>query len=108
MARRGRKRRLGVEDEYRQLVLGGMGTVEACHQARHRPQDRVPPAGRARREPPQRVVEGARDGRYLSQLERQWISTLRHAVLAVRQIAGRLGRAPSTVSRELRRNPVRP
>jgi hypothetical protein len=30
MARRGRKRQLGVEDEYWRLVLGGIGTVEAC------------------------------------------------------------------------------
>lgn len=30
MARRGRKRRLGTEDEYWQLILAGVGTVEAC------------------------------------------------------------------------------
>jgi IS30 family transposase len=42
--------------------------------------------------------------RYLSQDERIEIADLRHAGLSVRQVAQRLGRAPSTVSRELRRN----
>ena len=30
MGRRGRKRRLGVEDEYWAMILAGVGTVEAC------------------------------------------------------------------------------
>ena len=42
--------------------------------------------------------------RFLSQDERIEIADLRHAGLGIRQIADRLGRAPSTVSRELRRN----
>jgi transposase, IS30 family len=42
--------------------------------------------------------------RYLSQDERIEIADLRHAGLSIRLIADRLGRAPSTVSRELRRN----
>jgi transposase, IS30 family len=42
--------------------------------------------------------------RYLSQDERIEIADLRRAGLGVRQIAGQLGRAPSTISRELRRN----
>jgi len=42
--------------------------------------------------------------RFLSQEERIEIADLRHAGLSIRQIAHRLGRAPSTVSRELRRN----
>jgi Helix-turn-helix domain len=43
-------------------------------------------------------------GRYLSQLERQRIATLRDRGLGVPEVARRLGRSPSTVSRELRRN----
>jgi transposase, IS30 family len=43
-------------------------------------------------------------GRYLSQDERIEIADLRQAGLSIRQIADRLGRAPSTISRELRRN----
>lgn len=42
--------------------------------------------------------------RFLSQDERIEIADLRHAGLSLRQIACRLGRAPSTISRELRRN----
>jgi transposase, IS30 family len=43
-------------------------------------------------------------GRFLSQDERIEIADLRHAGLSLREIACRLGRAPSTISRELRRN----
>jgi IS30 family transposase len=45
--------------------------------------------------------------RFLSQDERIEIADPRHAGLTIRQIAHRLGRAPSTVSRELRRNATR-
>lgn len=44
--------------------------------------------------------------RYLSQDERIEIADLRQAGLSQRAIAARLGRAPSTISRELRRNAV--
>ena len=50
------------------------------------------------------LSEGVRSQRYLSLLERQRIATLRRDGLGVRQIAAELGRSPSTVSRELRRN----
>src|SRR3954451_4889343 len=43
-------------------------------------------------------------GRYLSFPEREEIATLRARGVGVREIARRLGRDPSTVSRELRRN----
>ena len=43
-------------------------------------------------------------GRFLSQDERIELADLLHAGLSRRQIAARLGRAPSTISRELRRN----
>lgn len=42
--------------------------------------------------------------RYLSQDEQVEIAGLRQCGLGVRAIAARLGRAPSTISRELRRN----
>jgi transposase, IS30 family len=42
--------------------------------------------------------------RYLSRAERHEIARLRDAGLGVRQVAARLGRPPSTVSRELARN----
>ncbi len=43
-------------------------------------------------------------GRYLSFAEREEIAILRAGDCSVREIAQRLGRSPSTVSRELRRN----
>jgi transposase len=43
-------------------------------------------------------------GRYLSFAEREEIAVCRVQGLGVREIARRLGRAPSTISRELRRN----
>ena len=43
-------------------------------------------------------------GRYLSFAEREEIALLRAQKLGVREIARRVGRAPSTISRELRRN----
>ena len=43
-------------------------------------------------------------GRYLSFVEREEIALLRAEGLGVREVAGRMGRAPSTISRQLRRN----
>ncbi|MGZ5314014.1 MAG: IS30 family transposase [Solirubrobacterales bacterium] len=43
-------------------------------------------------------------GRYLSFAEREEIAILHALQLGVRDIAGRIGRSPSTISRELRRN----
>ena len=107
MVRRGRKRRLGIEDEYWAMILSGVGTVEACR--RLGIGRKTGYRWRAERGgiPPARVAEEARSGRYLSLLERERIAVLRERGLAVREIARRLGRAPSTISREVRRN-VRP
>jgi transposase, IS30 family len=44
------------------------------------------------------------DTRYLTRAERYEIARLREAGVSIRQIAARLARAPSTISRELRRN----
>jgi IS30 family transposase len=107
LGRRGRKRQLAVEDEYWGLILDGVGTVEACRQVGIGRKTGY--RWRAERGglPPLRMGEADRGSRYLSQLERQRIATLRGRGLGVREIARRLGRSPSTVSRELRRN-VRP
>src|SRR5215216_5822213 len=45
-------------------------------------------------------------GRYLSFAEREQIAILHAQKLGVREIARRIGRAPSTISRELRRNGI--
>ncbi len=98
------KHALDLESWYWQLIMSGMGTVQACA---------IVGIGRKtgyrwRAEngglPPARLAEGTRTGRFLSLLERQRIATLRRQGLGVRAIATELGRAPSTISRELRRN----
>jgi IS30 family transposase len=102
--RRGPKRKLDVESEYWRLILCGVGTVAACRTVGITRKTgyrwRAEHGGR----PPERLAEHVRSGRYLSLLERQRIATLRERGLGVREIAERLGRAASTVSRELRRN----
>ncbi len=50
------------------------------------------------------VTLAALSGRYLSFAEREEIALLRVAGCGVREVARRLGRSPSTISRELRRN----
>jgi transposase, IS30 family len=50
------------------------------------------------------TVSRPRSPRYLSEQERIMIADLLAAQLTIRGIAARLGRAPSTVSREIRRN----
>jgi IS30 family transposase len=50
------------------------------------------------------AIRSSMSGRYLSFAEREEIAMLRAQRCGVREIARRLGRSPSTVSRELRRN----
>src|SRR6201993_4765899 len=105
MTRRGRKRRLVLEDEYWKLILDGVPTVEACRQIGIGRKTGYRWRAEAGGLPPTRVAEETRSSRYLSLLERQRIATLRERGHGVREIARRIGRAPSTVSRELRRHP---
>src|SRR3954453_11907947 len=53
---------------------------------------------------PASLRTGPSSGRYLSFAEREEIALLRAQAVGVREIARRIGRAASTVSRELRRN----
>src|SRR5688500_8360520 len=50
------------------------------------------------------VSQAPLSGRYLSFVEREEIAVLRAGGCGVREVARRLGRSPSTISRELRRN----
>jgi transposase, IS30 family len=54
--------------------------------------------------PLERLAVREVSARFLSQDERIELADLHHADISIRQIAHRLGRAPSTISRELRRN----
>ena len=55
---------------------------------------------------PVAAVEKVLDSRFLSLLERERIKDLQQEGKSIRQIAAMMGRAPSTISRELRRNTV--
>jgi IS30 family transposase len=104
MGRRGRKRRLEVEDRYWELVLAGVGTVEACRQLGIGRKTGYRWRAEQGGLPPLRRAEEHRHGRYLTHLERRRIASLCQHGLGVREIARRLGRAASTISRELARN----
>jgi len=102
MAKRGRKRVLERELKYWELMGNGVGTVEACRlvgvsrSTGHR--WRAEMGGVISRS------STASTGRYLSMRERQRIGDLRAQGASIRRIAERIGRSPSTVSRELSRN----
>jgi IS30 family transposase len=104
MARRGRKRRLDLESEYWLLLAAGVGTVEACRQLGIGRKTGYRWRAENGGLPPVQLPEPVRSNRFLSLTERQRIATLHREGLGVRAIATMIGRAPSTVSRELRRN----
>ncbi|EID72845.1 MULTISPECIES: IS30 family transposase [Rhodococcus] len=86
------------------MMAAGIGTGEACRRlgiART-----TGYLWRAQRGGLLRTVlpQDSRSGRYLSLLERERIAVLHAQQCSVREIARRLNRAPSTISRELRRN----
>ena len=104
MGRRGRMRNLNLEDEYWNLILAGVGPIAT---ARHVGIGRM--TGHRWRSQrgdvaPLRMNEADRHERYLSLLERERLALLRREGLGAREISRRLGRSPSTISRELRRN----
>lgn len=104
MGRRGRKRQLDVESRYWLLIAAGVGTAEACRQVGIGRKTGYRWRAEHGGLPPGRLLDVTRGNRFLSLLERQRIATLRRQGLGIREIARRLDRAPSTVSREVRRN----
>ena len=104
MARRGRKRNLEKERLYWDLLASGLGTVEACRQAGIGRRTGL----RWRRENggirPERGRCRTHDvGPVPLLFERERVQTLAAQGAGVREVARRLGRSPSTISRELRR-----
>ena len=108
----------GVQAEkqrrYVQLIAQGLGNSEACRVVgidrktgnRWRYGRKVRnSAGALVIYPPVKITESRpRSPRYLSEQERIRIADLLAAMVSVRGIAVELGRAPSTISREIRRN----
>jgi len=101
-------------ERFARLIARGFGSAEACRIVGVHPKTgkrwrlgrTVTGSGGRRRDYPP-VITGRKAElslRFLSEDERVRIADLRRAGLGVRAIAGQLGRSPSTVSRELRRN----
>ena len=93
-----------MEDAYWNLILAGVGPIEAARRigiARTTGfRWRAERGGVA----PLRMLEADRHTWYLSSIERERLAVLRREGLSMREISRRLGRSPSTISRELRRN----
>ncbi|WP_249019639.1 IS30 family transposase [Conexibacter sp. S30A1] len=111
---RGRPPLTAQRAQWAVLIAQGVSNREACRRVgvdrssgRHwRNGDTARDAiGRVRHYPPVKIIEPkARSDRYLSEEERVQIADLRGEGLGVREIARRIGRCASTVSRELSRN----
>ncbi|MDH6711443.1 IS30 family transposase [Kitasatospora sp. MAA19] len=109
----GRKRLQAERAEYFRLVQQGYSNAEAAKRVGVHPQTgrgwrngRFRGNGR-RVEPPvrsQRAAVPTATGRYLSEEERIHIADRMREKASIRAIAAELGRSPSTVSREIRRN----
>jgi len=95
---------LEVESRYWQLLQSGMGTVQACRQVGITRKTGYRWRAEVGGLVPVRLAEAVRSNRYLSLLERQRIAALHRQGVSMREIARRLERDASTVSRELRRN----
>jgi transposase, IS30 family len=102
------------QQQYVRLIAQGVNNAEACRiMGINRKTGNRWRYGRAVRNsagvfvhyPPVKITEARpRSPRYLSEQERVVIADLLCAKLTVRGIARRLGRSPSTISREIRRN----
>jgi transposase, IS30 family len=101
----GRKRDVVREARYWQLLSTGMGTVQACRDAgigrRTGLRWRLDAERRARE---QALTQ--RSERFLSEVERQQIASLRDRGWSMRRIGVELGRPASTISRELKNNTI--
>ena len=117
MAGRGRPGRPPQSDNrerFARLIERGVGNAEACRAVGVHPKTgkrwrigrAITSSGGRRRHYPS-VISARKlevSPRFLSEDERVRIADLRRAGMGVRAIGGQLGRSPSTISRELRRN----
>ncbi len=101
MGQRGRIKDVAGRRQYWTLILSGMNNAEASRAMGRHPRHCL----RWKHEYGGRVPPGVfRSGRYLDLDERCAIADLRREHVSIRQIARKLGRSPSTISRELARN----
>lgn len=107
----GRKKLSAERAEYLRLMREGVGNKEACRLVGVNPKtgrrwrNGRNPSGRTKAAPPiQTVVPPSTRGRYLGEDDRIHIADRLREKASIRAIAAELGRAPSTVSREIRRN----
>ena len=91
-----------VQREFWRLIAAGVTTVEAAAAVGVSSPVAVRWFRHAGGMPPLSLVEPSK--RYLSFAEREEIALLRAQDVGVREIARRIGRDPSTISREVRRN----
>src|SRR3954467_10498481 len=104
----------GKQKRFLRLIAQGINNSEACRIVGiHRKtgvrwrygRTVVNSAGERLHYPAVRILRSRpRSPRYLAELERVRIADLRSAGVSMRGIAGELGRAPSTISREICRN----
>jgi IS30 family transposase len=102
------------QQQYVQLIAQGVNNSEACrlvginrktgNRWRYGRSVRNSAGARVHYAPVKITVAKARSPRYLSEQERVLIADLLAAKTTIRAIAAELGRAPSTISREIRRN----
>ncbi len=100
-------------EQYRRLMAQGLNNHQACLQIGVHPttgsrwskgRNMVDHTGKARYYPPIHAEPVAISARYLSEEERILIGDLLAAGHSQRSVAVQLGRSPSTISREVRRN----
>ncbi|MGI5290744.1 IS30 family transposase [Nonomuraea polychroma] len=112
-APQGRRKLTSEREHYLALVQQGVSNKEACRIVGVNPRTAREwrtgrPEGRKKRpRPPARrasAAEASSRSRYLSQEERLTIADLVREGASIRSIAATLGRSPSTISREVRRN----
>ncbi|HTX93357.1 MAG TPA: hypothetical protein VME67_00120 [Mycobacterium sp.] len=96
MTRRGRKRRLVLEDEYWKLILDGVPTVEACRQIGIGRKTGYRWRAEAGGPPPTRMAEDTRLSRYLTLLERPCASAAMMSVRSPDGSAGQPRRCPGS------------
>lgn len=100
--------------EYARLMRQGISNAEACRMLkinrrtgmrwRHGRTVKKPHGRETTYAPISRIVPAVISPRYLSEDERVHIADVLHAGTSLRRIAAALGRSPSTISREVRRN----